>query len=80
MKGQSAPNDVGTFRPDLIVLDIVLSGMDGMEALSRLLQESEVYVLIPVAKTEEMNKLLWLADHLQELPTTAIPELSVYHR
>ena len=30
-----------------------------------------MYVLMPAAKTDEMNKLLWLNVYLRELPTTA---------
>ena len=41
-----------TFKPDLVILDIMLPGMDGIELLSRLRRESEVYVILLTAKTE----------------------------
>lgn len=49
-----------TFCPDLIVLDIMLPGMDGIEVLRRLRQESEVYVLVLTAKAGETDKIVGL--------------------
>src|SRR5512140_348971 len=50
-----------TFKPDLIVLDLMLPGMDGIELLSRLRRESEVYVILLTAKTEETDKIVGLS-------------------
>ena len=49
-----------TFKPDLIILDLMLPGMDGIELLSRLRRESEVYVIMLTARTEETDKIVWL--------------------
>jgi two-component system alkaline phosphatase synthesis response regulator PhoP len=49
------------FKPDLIVLDIMLPGMDGIELLSRLRRESDVYVIMLTAKTEETDKVVGLS-------------------
>jgi len=49
-----------TFKPDLIVLDLMLPGMDGIELLSRLRRESHVYVILLTARTEETDKLVGL--------------------
>lgn len=49
------------FRPDLVILDIMLPGMDGIELLSRLRRESDVYVIMLTAKTEELDKLVGLS-------------------
>ena len=49
------------FKPDLIVLDVMLSGMDGIELLSRLRRESDVYVILLTARTEETDKLVGLS-------------------
>lgn len=49
------------FKPDLIILDIMLPGMDGIELLSRLRRESEVYVIMLTAKTEETDKIVGLS-------------------
>ena len=37
--GPSALKAARTFRPDLVVLDIMLPGMDGLEVLERLRKE-----------------------------------------
>ena len=50
-----------TFKPDLIILDLMLPGMDGIELLSRLRRESEVYVIMLTAKTEETDKIVGLS-------------------
>lgn len=49
------------FKPDLIILDVMLPGMDGIELLSRLRRESEVYVIMLTAKTEETDKIVGLS-------------------
>ena len=48
------------FEPDLIVLDVMLPGMDGVEVLTRLRRESDVYFILLTAKTEEMDRILGL--------------------
>jgi two-component system alkaline phosphatase synthesis response regulator PhoP len=58
--GISALKAARNFRPDLIVLDIMLPGMDGLEVLRRLRQESDVYVLMLTAKVNEMDKVIGL--------------------
>jgi two-component system alkaline phosphatase synthesis response regulator PhoP len=45
----------------LIILDIMLPGMDGIELLSRLRRETDVYVILLTAKTEETDKIVGLS-------------------
>ena len=61
MDGPSGLQAALTFRPDLIVLDIMLPGMDGLELLSRLRRESDVYVIMLTAKNEETDKIIGLS-------------------
>jgi two-component system alkaline phosphatase synthesis response regulator PhoP len=61
MDGPSGLKAARAFKPDLIVLDIMLPGMDGIELLSRLRRESEVYVILLTAKTEETDKIVGLS-------------------
>ncbi|MCX6064462.1 MAG: response regulator transcription factor [Chloroflexi bacterium] len=49
------------YKPDLIVLDLMLPGLDGIELLSRLRRESDVYVILLTAKTEETDKIIGLS-------------------
>jgi two-component system alkaline phosphatase synthesis response regulator PhoP len=48
------------YKPDLIVLDLMLPGMDGMEVLTRLRRESQVYVILLTTKTEETDRVVGL--------------------
>jgi len=61
MDGSSGLKAARTFKPDLVILDIMLPGMDGIELLSRLRRESEVYVILLTAKTEETDKIVGLS-------------------
>ncbi|MEO8391452.1 MAG: response regulator transcription factor [Chloroflexota bacterium] len=47
-------------KPDLIILDIMLPGMDGLEVLQHIRRESAVYVLLLTAKSEEMDRVVGL--------------------
>ena len=59
--GPSGLKAAHAFKPDLILLDIMLPGMDGIELLSRLRRESQVYVILLTAKTEETDKVIGLS-------------------
>ena len=49
------------FKPDVIVLDLMLPGKDGFEVLSQLRRESNVYVILLTAKTEETDRIVGLS-------------------
>ena len=59
--GLSGLKAARAFKPDLIVLDIMLPGLDGLEVLTHLRRESNVYVILLTAKTEEMDKIIGLS-------------------
>lgn len=50
-----------SIRPDLVVLDVMLPGIDGLEVCRRLHQETPVYVLMLTARAEEVDKLIGLS-------------------
>jgi two-component system alkaline phosphatase synthesis response regulator PhoP len=49
------------FKPDIVILDIMLPGMDGLELLQHLRRESQAYVILLTAKTEETDKIVGLS-------------------
>jgi two-component system alkaline phosphatase synthesis response regulator PhoP len=49
------------YKPDVIVLDLMLPGMDGIQVLSQLRRESNVYVILLTAKAEETDKIVGLS-------------------
>lgn len=60
LDGQSGLEAARAFHPDLIVLDILLPGIDGLELLRILRKESEVYVLMLTAMSEETDRIVGL--------------------
>ena len=58
--GLQAVNTAREQAPDLVILDIMLPKMSGLELLSMLRRESDVYVIMLTAKTEEVDKLVGL--------------------
>jgi len=59
--GLSGLKAARTFEPDLVILDIMLPGLDGLELLARLRRESDVYVILLTARTEEVDKIVGLS-------------------
>lgn len=49
------------FQPDIVILDIMLPQMDGLEVLQHIRRESDVYVLMLSAKSEETDRVIGLA-------------------
>jgi two-component system alkaline phosphatase synthesis response regulator PhoP len=50
-----------SFMPDVIVLDVMLPEMDGIEVLANLRRESNVYVILLTARSEETDKIIGLS-------------------
>jgi two-component system alkaline phosphatase synthesis response regulator PhoP len=59
--GHSGLQSFRAYKPDLIVLDVMLPGIDGIELLSRMRRESNVYVIMLTAKSEETDKIVGLS-------------------
>ncbi len=57
------PGGLEAFRqgqPDLVVLDVMLPGMDGLEVLQHIRRESDAYVLMLTARSEETDRIVGL--------------------
>jgi two-component system alkaline phosphatase synthesis response regulator PhoP len=59
--GASGLQAFRAFKPNLVVLDVMLPGIDGIELLSRIRRESDVYVIMLTAKSEETDKIVGLS-------------------
>ena len=58
--GLAAIEEARRSRPDLVLLDLMLPKMDGLEVCRRLRSESDVPILILTAKSEEIDKVIGL--------------------
>ncbi len=61
MDGPSGLLAARSSKPDIIILDVMLPGMDGIELLATLRRESNVYVIMLTARTEEVDKIVGLS-------------------
>jgi two-component system, OmpR family, alkaline phosphatase synthesis response regulator PhoP len=58
--GPSAVEAVRRNIPDVVVLDLMLPGFDGLEVCRRVRQFSDAYVLMLTARTEEVDRVVGL--------------------
>jgi two-component system alkaline phosphatase synthesis response regulator PhoP len=61
MDGPGGLRAARALKPDLLVLDVMLPGMDGIELLTQLRRESDVYVIMLTSKSEETDKIVGLS-------------------
>lgn len=61
LDGPSALAQTRSQRPNLVVLDVMLPGMDGLEVCRRIQQEFDTYVLMLTARSEEIDKIVGLS-------------------
>ena len=59
--GIAALDTARSERPDVVVLDLMLPGVDGLEVCRRIRAFSDAYVVMLTAKSEEVDKLIGLA-------------------
>jgi two-component system alkaline phosphatase synthesis response regulator PhoP len=58
--GPAALDLARELNPDLVVLDVMLPGMDGIEVCRQLRQFSDAYVLMLTARAEEVDRIVGL--------------------
>jgi len=58
--GQEALEGVSAERPDLIVLDLMLPDIDGIEVCRRIRRSSDVPILMLTARDEDVDKIIGL--------------------
>ncbi len=58
--GVDALTAVDAFQPELVVLDLMLPGMDGMEVTARLRAQSDLFILMLTARSEEADRVAGL--------------------
>ena len=59
--GPTALDAARSGKPDLVVLDLMLPSLDGVEVCRRLRQFSDAYVIMLTAKAEEIDKIVGLS-------------------
>src|SRR6187549_179436 len=58
--GQSALTTIRQRRPDLVVLDLGLPGLDGLDVTRELRRDSTIPIVMLTARDDELDKLLGL--------------------
>lgn len=59
--GGSALEQFDAHAPDVVVLDVMMPGIDGIEVLRRIRTRSDAYVVMVTARTEETDRLIGLS-------------------
>ncbi|MEW6635606.1 MAG: response regulator transcription factor [Actinomycetota bacterium] len=59
--GNAALEKARSLEPDVVILDWMLPGLDGMEVLRELRRFSEAYVIMLTARTEEVDRIVGLS-------------------
>ncbi len=59
--GEEALAAFDRLDPDLVILDVMMPGIDGIETLRRLRVKSDVYVIMLTARAEEMDRVVGLS-------------------
>ena len=67
--GETAVELARRLDPDLIVLDLMLPGIDGVEACRRIRAFSNAYIVMLTAKTEEADKIVGLVTGADDYVT-----------
>lgn len=61
LDGNAALEKARSVKPDIVILDWMLPGIDGMEVLREIRRYSDAYVIMLTARTEEMDRIVGLS-------------------
>ena len=61
LDGEHALEAARAARPDVVILDLMLPGIDGVEVCRQLRTFTDAYVIMLTARAEEVDKLIGLA-------------------
>jgi DNA-binding response OmpR family regulator len=67
--GAEAVELARVLRPDVIVLDLMLPGLDGIEACRRIRAFSDAYIVMLTARAEELDKIVGLSTGADDYVT-----------
>lgn len=59
--GAVAVERVRTWQPDVVILDVMLPGLDGVEACRRMRTFSDAYIIMLTARAEEIDRIVGLS-------------------
>jgi len=59
-RGDEVPGWVQKHQPDLVLLDLMLPGMDGLDVCKQIRRDSLVPIIVVTARVEEIDRLLGL--------------------
>lgn len=59
--GLAAVEKARTDLPDVVILDVMLPGIDGLEACRRIRRFSDAYILMLTARAEEIDRIIGLS-------------------
>jgi DNA-binding response OmpR family regulator len=58
--GHDALEVIGRVDPDVVVLDLMLPGLDGLEVARRIREQSDPYIVMLTARTDEVDRIVGL--------------------
>src|SRR5207245_6103454 len=77
--GPTALRTARTGRPDLVVLDLGLPGLDGLDVARSLRREGEVPIIMLTARTVESDKLVCLGLGVDNYQTQMLGVKELFH-
>lgn len=58
--GSEAVEVIGRVEPDVVILDLMLPGIDGLEVARRIREQADPYIVMLTARTDEVDRIVGL--------------------